>query len=189
MEAVGKVYATAATAGQVNIRRPNAMDGKAVHALIAQCPPLDGNSLYCNLLQCTHFAETCAVAEQQGRILGFVSAYIVPAPLSETLFIWQVAVRAVARGRGLGERMIREILTRDACMDVDQIETTVAPDNAPSWALFERVAAQLGANMRRQVLFERDLHFGGGHDSEVKCTIGPITRDQSSRKQLRRFAC
>src|SRR3546814_20772399 len=65
-------------------------------------PILDTNSLYCNLLQCTHFAETCVLAERDGEISGWISGYrLVHDP--EAMFVWQVAVHERARGRGLGE--------------------------------------------------------------------------------------
>ena len=40
----------------------------AVTALIAACPPLDRNSRYFNLIQCTHFADNCIIAERGGRM-------------------------------------------------------------------------------------------------------------------------
>ena len=46
----------------LTITAPDATDGVAVHDLVQRCPPLDSNSLYCNLLQCTHFAATSALA-------------------------------------------------------------------------------------------------------------------------------
>ena len=47
------------SAREPTFRMPNAADGPAVSQLIASSPPLDTNSAYCNLLQCTDFAETC----------------------------------------------------------------------------------------------------------------------------------
>lgn len=188
MEASHAIHSTATPLARIQIRRPCATDGRAVHTLIAQCPPLDGNSLYCNLLQCTHFAETSALAEYQGRVLGFVSGYIVPESQSNTLFIWQVAVHADARGRGLGRRMICEILDRDACADVDFVETTIGPDNASSWALFEGLAKQLRAGTRHETLFDRAVHFAWGHHSEIKFTIGPFTHNHSTTQLQGRYA-
>ncbi|MEQ9449631.1 MAG: hypothetical protein RLN70_12130, partial [Rhodospirillaceae bacterium] len=43
----------------VTFRRPTSTDGAAVWNLIGGLDALDDNSMYCNLLQCTHFAETC----------------------------------------------------------------------------------------------------------------------------------
>ena len=62
----------------LTIRKPKAVDGAAVNELIAECKPLDENSVYCNLLQCSHFADTCVIAELDGQPAGFVSGYIVP---------------------------------------------------------------------------------------------------------------
>jgi L-2,4-diaminobutyric acid acetyltransferase len=45
------------------IRVPQPGDGPRIWRLIKAAGALDTNSLYCNLLQCSHFAETCAVAE------------------------------------------------------------------------------------------------------------------------------
>lgn len=61
------------------IRRPRLADAPAIHGLIVCCPPLDTNSLYCNLLQCAPYAETRALAESNdGRGVGFVSSYRPP---------------------------------------------------------------------------------------------------------------
>ena len=71
------------------LREPSAEDGPAVSALIAASPPLDGNSAYCNLLQCSDFAGTCVVAEREGRLLGWISAYRPPSH-RDRIFVWQV---------------------------------------------------------------------------------------------------
>ncbi|MFQ5471249.1 MAG: diaminobutyrate acetyltransferase, partial [Gammaproteobacteria bacterium] len=51
-------------------RNPTAEDGATVNRLIASCPPLDSNSIYCNLLQCSYFSETSIIAEDNSRIVG-----------------------------------------------------------------------------------------------------------------------
>ncbi|MDA3870409.1 MAG: diaminobutyrate acetyltransferase, partial [Gammaproteobacteria bacterium] len=89
----------------IELRKPISTDGAAVHRLISQCPPLDTNSMYCNLLQCTHFADTSVAAVQENELVGFVSGYIVP-QRADTLFVWQVAVGDKARGQGLAGRML-----------------------------------------------------------------------------------
>ena len=159
------------------IRQPQATDGRAVKALIDSCPPLDSNSLYCNLLQCTHFAATCALAEVDGRPVGFASGYLVPDETPHTLFIWQVAIAGEARGQGLGRRLILDILGRPGCAQVSRIETTIGPDNMASWGLFESLARRLGAKSEREVMFDRHKHFAGEHDSEIVLRIAPIVRN------------
>lgn len=156
------------------LRRPLSEDGAAVHELVGRCPPLDENSIYCNLLQASHFADTSVAAELDGALVGFVSGYRVP-DRPDTLFVWQVAVAAEARGLGLAGRMIREILGRPASAGVRFLETTITPDNRASWALFHGLARKLDAGCSESVLFDRERHFRGRHDSETLLRIGPFT--------------
>src|SRR5690606_15746592 len=100
-----------------HLRRPIAADGPAITRLIAACPPLDSNSAYCNLLQCTHFADFCIVAERNGTILGWVSGYRPPTE-PNSLFVWQVAVADAARGKGLAHHMINALLERQSAEGV-----------------------------------------------------------------------
>lgn len=154
-------------------RQPTGRDGERVWRLIADCPPLDENSLYCNLLQCTHFSDTCLLAEDKGALRGWVSAYRPPND-PETLFVWQIAVHPKARGSGLGRALIRELLARPAAEGVKRLRTTVTADNHASWALFESVAGALNAPIDRKVWFSQDIHFRDTHPSEHLITIGPI---------------
>lgn len=164
----------AQASAEVVLRQPVGEEGADVHELIGSCPPLDENSLYCNLLQATHFSGTSVAAELNGELVGFISGYIVP-ERPETLFIWQVAVAERGRGMGLAGRMLREILSRPLCAGVTHLETTITPDNAASWALFRSLARKLGADCKDSVLFDRERHFKGRHDSEMLLRIGPFT--------------
>lgn len=157
----------------IELREPDAQDGASLHALIAACPPLDENSVYCNLLQCTHFASTSVVAEKAGRLVGAISGYRVP-ERPDTLFIWQVAVGADARGEGLASRMLAHIVERPANRDVTHMETTITDDNRASWALFERFAKARQAALAHRVLFDRSAHFADQHASENLLRIGPF---------------
>lgn len=164
---------------KVLLRRPRSEDGVAVHQLIKNCPPLNENSIYCNLLQTTHFSGTSIVAEIDKQLVGFVSAYLVPVR-PETLFIWQVAVAPAARGRGLAWHMIQGLLRRPACVQVCNLETTVTPGNTASEALFRSLARRFEGTFSDSVMFERERHFQGVHDSERLLRIGlssnPIAR-------------
>lgn len=156
------------------LRRPVSEDGADVHRLISRCPPLDENSIYCNLLQASHFADTSVAAEVDGELAGFVSGYLIP-ERPDTLFIWQVAVAEAGRGQGLAGRMIREILRRPACAQVRYLETTITPDNEASWALFRGLARKLDTQCAESVMFDRERHFRGRHDSEMLLRIGPFS--------------
>lgn len=151
--------------------------GVAVHDLVAACPPLDRNSLYANLIQCSHFAATCAVALEGDQAVGWVSGHLLPAVSAvapDTWFLWQVAIAPGMRGQGLAQRLIADILARPACAGVHFIETTITPDNEASWHLFRGVAKRLGASMAHEVGFDRDRHFAGRHDTEMVVRIGPF---------------
>lgn len=156
--------------GPISFRQPVRGDGEAIWNLVADCAPLDRNSMYCNLLQCDHFADTCVVAEQDGQIVGWISGYIVPDD-PETLFVWQVAVSAAARGQGLGRRMLRHIVNREVCAEVSRMQTTITRDNDASWGLFRAFANSIGGHLSDELHFCRERHFGGAHDSEHMVTI------------------
>lgn len=157
----------------VSLRRPRAEDGAEVWRLVRDCAPLDRNSLYCNMLQCDHFAETCVIAELDGEAVGWVSGYIVPEE-PDTLFVWQVAVAEKARGRRLAQRMIQAILERDACAGIDSLKTTITGDNGASWAMFRAFAAAMQAPLDSGPHFTRDDHFEGRHATEHMVAIGPF---------------
>lgn len=159
----------------LKLRQPDAKDGPTLEALIANCPPLDRNSLYSTLLLCTDFSDTCVVAEIDGRVLGWVSGYVPPAD-PDTFFVWQVAVHEDARGQSLGRKMIEHLLRRPLAEHTTQLRTTITPDNDASWALFRSVARHLGAELEEQPWFMRDTHFADAHDTEHMLTIGPINR-------------
>jgi len=162
---------------QTVLRPPTPHDGASVFRLIARCPPLDGNSMYCNLLQCTHFAGTSVAAVQttntNEELVGFISAYLIP-EREDTLFIWQVAVDERARGIGLAGSMLRHILDRPQCSQITHLETTITESNKASWALFESLANKLGTTLHKSVMFDRDKHLAGEHDTECLARVGPF---------------
>jgi len=161
-------------AGGVEFRAPTVDDGPAIAALIADCPPLDRNSTYCNLLQCTHFAATCVVAERTDRVVGWLSAYRLP-DSPDTLFVWQMAVADTARGEGLAARLLDELLIRSACAGVRRLRTTITPGNAASWAVFRRLAQRLNAPITDAPWLIAGRHLPEGHETEHLVTIGPFS--------------
>ena len=160
---------------QITLRKPESQDGARLHKLVRACKPLDENSTYCNLLQCTHFADTCVAAEMDGDLVGFISGYI-PPKQPNTLFVWQVAVHEKARGQGLAKRMLAEIIERSECNQVQFIETTITPDNEASWAMFRSFAYARRMPTEEFILFDSRLHFSGEHKDEHLLRIGPFNR-------------
>ena len=164
------------------LRSPNPNDGASAFRLIGSCPPLDINSMYCNLLQCTHFAGTSVAAVQtvntNEELVGFISAYLLP-EREDTLFIWQVAVDERARGIGLAGNMLKHILDRPQNIQVTYLETTITESNKASWALFESLTNKLKTTLKKSVMFDRDKHLAGEHDTEFLARIGPFKFDQT----------
>ena len=158
--------------GQIRFREPRTEDGADVWRLIRACEPLDENSLYCNLLQCDHFADTCVAAERtvDGALVGWVSAYLLPDD-PDTVFVWQVAVDESAQGQGIAGRMLAALLQREACDNVRRLKTTITRDNDASWALFRSFARKQGGQLTSEPYFRKDDHFDGAHHTEHMVTI------------------
>ncbi len=158
----------------ITLRQPQKQDAYPIHQLIAQCPPLDLNSVYTYLLLAEHHASTCVVAELgDGQAGGFVSAYVHPQQ-ADTLFIWQVAVCVDARGCGLGQRMIEHLLQRPRLESIRYLETTVGPSNMASRRMFAAVANSASAAVKESALFDQALFGPDGHEDERLIRIGPL---------------
>lgn len=159
--------------GDASLRTPTPEDGYALNRLVSASPPLDPNSIYCNLLQCSHFKDTAIAAELDGELVGFVSGYIPPTK-PNTLFIWQVVIADTMRGQGLAKKMLLELLRKLAASKLHFIETTITPDNEASWGLFRSLARELDTAIESRVFFARKAHFGGLHEDEHLVQIGPL---------------
>ncbi|MET0797106.1 MAG: GNAT family N-acetyltransferase, partial [Rhodococcus sp. (in: high G+C Gram-positive bacteria)] len=84
----------------VKFRKPQISDGVRLWEIARDSRVLDLNSSYSYVLWCRDFAATTVVSDIDGRAVGFVTGYIrQDAP--RTLFVWQVAVDADQRGKGL----------------------------------------------------------------------------------------
>ncbi|WP_409472871.1 diaminobutyrate acetyltransferase [Streptomyces sp. HC307] len=166
---------TAAQA-DLHIDRPAVTDGAAVWRLAKESGTLDLNSSYSYLLWCRDFAATSAVARaDDGAAVGFITGYLRP-DRPGTLLVWQVAVDAAYRGRGLAARLLDGLTARVAAeQGLTSVETTITPGNTPSERLFTSYAARHGARVERAVLFDTGLFPDGPHDPEVLYCIGPLT--------------
>ncbi len=157
----------------IRFRPPTAEDGLALNQLVARCPPLDTNSVYCNLLQCTDFADTSIAADDNGRLIGFASGYRPPSR-PDTLFVWQVALDEACRGRGIAKAMLVRLFERLQTQGVCCIETTISPGNQASENLFRSLFRTLNLSCRTRLLFGSERHFGGRHQDEVLYRAEPI---------------
>lgn len=163
----------------ITLRKPALGDGANLHRLVRLNPPLDMNSVYCNVLQCTHFADTCIVAEKEGALVGYATGYLMPSDPS-IYFCWQVGVLPEGRGHGLATRMLQAVLARDFCRGVTELNTTITPSNEVSRALFAKLAKKEGAEISEHPEYFASDHLGG-HESESLFRIRPLSTPQPAR--------
>ncbi|MGE4296140.1 MAG: diaminobutyrate acetyltransferase [Campylobacterales bacterium] len=157
----------------LNFRSPDSSDGFKIHQLAAKSPPLDLNSVYHYALLCRHFAKTCLIAEREGQLAAFVTAYF-PPDRPGTLFVWQVAVDSAFRAQGVAQKLLAELVKRT---NPARIETTITPDNAASQRLFTALAQTLGAGWRFEQTFLTTEELGGAHAPEMLFEIQLHTKD------------
>lgn len=159
----------------VCFRHPKVDDGAAIWQLVVDAGTLDCNSSYLYLLLCRDFADCCAVAEANGQLQGFTTGFR-SAARPDVWFLWQVGVAASARGQKLAGRMAHFILNAQAPKGVRFLETTVAPSNVASRALFDGIARRLETELAESRLFTQ-LQFPvgeGEHEDEPLLRIGPF---------------
>lgn len=156
---------------EISYRRPESTDGAQVNALIERCPPLDINSVYCNLIQCQDFSETSIIAQnEKSEIVGFISGYV-PPKRQRTLFIWQVALDSNYRGKGIASEMLSRLFSRDT--ELRYMETTISPSNTSSQKLFKSFFDKHHMALETRTLFESGTHFPDSHEDEVLYRAGP----------------
>lgn len=155
------------------IRQPDVNDGSGIWRVVKESNVLDLNSSYLYLLLTKDFAETCIVAELSGKIVGFVTGYRPPAR-PEVLFLWQIGILPSMQGRGLGKRLVTSFLHSPGAQGAALLETTVAPSNAASRALFLAIARQLGVECRISPCFSASQFPESGHEDEELYRIGPL---------------
>ncbi|BCS97004.1 L-2,4-diaminobutyric acid acetyltransferase [Desulfoluna limicola] len=158
---------------EVVLRHPGAEDGNQLWEITKRSETLDLNSPYHYLLMCRHFAASSVVAEVNGRIAGFVTAYI-PPESSDTLFVWQVAVDRKFRGQGLARKMLAFAFHHPQ-RPLSYLEATITPSNTASICLFTAAAQDLDAPFAFNETFFSQKNFGSAeHECEMLFRIGPI---------------
>ncbi len=171
--------------GAVTIRRPTVADGHALWELVSNSGGLDLNSPYSYLILCRHFAETCLLAEDDGEVVGFVTAYRPPVS-PDVIFVWQIGVAESARGRGLGSALLESLVQCKACQNVYFLEATVTPSNLPSRRLFQSLARRLQTRFAEEPCFGSELFGGAPHEPEHLVRIGPFHSSNQQRKDRNR---
>lgn len=157
----------------VSFRTASLRDARTIWKLVRDSRVLDANSLYCYLLLCRDFADTCVVACCDSAVVGFVTAYR-PPRCPETIFIWQIGVAQAARRQGLAKRLLHTAVSLPGCDGVRFLEATVTPANTASRRLFQSFAKDLNAECRIERGFTAEMFCGGNHEEEQRFCIGPF---------------
>jgi L-2,4-diaminobutyric acid acetyltransferase len=158
--------------GHVVIEKPTKSDGAAIWRIARDSKKLDLNSSYAYVLWCQDFADSSAVARVDGDAVGFVIGYRKQSA-QDTAVVWQVAVDASQRGRGLAGRLLDGLCAALHADGVRYLETTITPDNQASIALFESFAARWQTEMVRSDFLAAE-DFPDEHEQEDLYRIGPF---------------
>ena len=157
-----------------SLSRPHASDGSAIWRFVCDDGTLERNSAYAYMLLGAHFGGTSVIARQNGRVAGFVWAYLVP-DRPNTVFVWQIGAAESCRGHGLGSAMLQEILSRPACREVAFMEATVTSSNHASMALFRSFTRNRNTTLDLSSGFDRSAFPDPGHEAEMLVRIGPFS--------------
>lgn len=165
------------TETEIIYRNPIAKDGASVWELIRDTETLDLNSPYCYMLLGDYFNDTCMIAEHEGDIIGFISAFRSPRNL-ERLFVWQVAVARTHQRQGIAKNMLTYLLKQKACHGVRFIEATISPSNKASHRLFLSFAEERSIPSTVTAGYGADMFPDrSNHEDEPLFVIGPIINE------------
>jgi len=156
----------------IELVEPTLEDAKAIWSLVHESGVLDPNSCYLYLLLCRDFSQSCLVAKQAGRLVGFVTAYF-PPQRPDSIFVWQIAVAAAARRKGLARRMLLHLVESRLPGGLRFLEATIAPSNESSQRLFHSVAGRLGVPLEVRSCFS-SKYFPQHHEDEDLVRVGPF---------------
>ncbi|MDL4841163.1 diaminobutyrate acetyltransferase [Aquibacillus rhizosphaerae] len=154
--------------------KPKVEDGAAMWELVNNST-LDQNSVYKYIMMSEYFAETCVVARENNKLVGFVTAFI-PPERQDVVFIWQVGVDSSQRGKGIASKLLNHLIQREACQDVRFVEATVTPSNKASQSLFRKLAREHNTECNVSEFFKQELFPSDDHEEELNFRVGPIEK-------------
>ena len=164
---------------KIKLRNVKVADIKEVYKLLTSNRPYVGlNSRYTYFLLAKDFADTCIVAEHNGKIVAFSSGYV-PRARPDTFFNWETVVDKAYRGNGIQRSML---LHQIKMTNAKYFEGTVNPSNAVSKKNFLQLAELLDTKWEERVLFSEEDFENDGHEAEVLYRIGPISTDTLKRQ-------
>jgi len=126
------------------------------------------------MIICCHHAKTSLIAtNENGKIVGFVSGYLLP-ERTDTLFVWEVSAHKEYRSYRIGPNMLQELCRR---VRPTFIEATINPTNAPSKRCFKQLAEIYKTKYTTSLLFPASSFKPQVHEDELLYHIGSIPDD------------
>ena len=107
-----------------------------VHGFVSLCKPLEPYGEHFFKIMLRYFGNTCYIAEQEGRIVGWVMGFF-SQKQTGTYFLWQIGVHPENRGQRLGQQLLKHLEKHLRNTDACRIELTIDPENVASRQLFE----------------------------------------------------
>lgn len=142
---------------EATLRPARRGDAEAMHALAAECPPLEVYPLHEYVILLRYCGDLACVAEVDGEIVGFEVG--IPASRRQGVyFLWQIGVAPDERGTGLAQQLLETLEERVRAAGYHTIELTVDPANEPSYRLF-RSAGYDNVSRREDSAIEVDGHW------------------------------
>lgn len=151
-------------------RQARPEDGARMYELVKEMGGLELNTAYFYVLFCIDFADTCVVAEVDGKLAGFVLGHRPPSR-QDAVFVWQVGVAPFMRKQGMARRLLEAFLEQNP--DARWMEASVTPTNTASRKLFRAVARDHGVDCQVSDFMLAE-HFPDGHEPEELFRIGPF---------------
>jgi L-2,4-diaminobutyric acid acetyltransferase len=158
----------------LTFRMPRVSDAHAIWELVSECETLDANSLYCYLLLCRDFPDTCLVGCIDEKVVALLLGYR-PPHRPDSVFVWQIGVAESVRRQGVAMRLLNALWALPSCQDCRYLEATVTPSNEASLRLFSTFASQREVECKVCDGFDQKLFGTSQHESENLIRIGPIS--------------
>ncbi len=113
------------------LREIKPKDAPTLRSLAEKCAPLDVHTPYTYWVVANYYRKGSYILEDDGSAVG----YIMTVETDECLFIWQIGLLELYRGKGLSQTLI-EAVYNYAVKRQKNMEVTIAETNAASYSAF-----------------------------------------------------
>ena len=130
----------------MNIRSAVPEDYINFRNMAKNCSPLDIHTPYTYWVVGQFFSEGCFLLEDNEKIVGS----IMTVTKDDTVFIWQIAILAEYRGKGLSDMLYEAVYNYAKGKGIERIMLSIDPSNLNSLSAFRRFCEKRQLNYRKQ---------------------------------------